>query len=81
MGEATSVQLSEKLENLYEGITQLTVLEAADLVGGRLTAQYVRDEDVVGYLPYLAAVGPERTDERPEPLGDVSHAATAHSAS
>jgi large subunit ribosomal protein L7/L12 len=32
MGEETSVQLSEKLEELYQGITQLTVLEAADLV-------------------------------------------------
>jgi large subunit ribosomal protein L7/L12 len=32
MGEGTSVQLSEKIEKLYEGITQLTVLEAAELV-------------------------------------------------
>jgi large subunit ribosomal protein L7/L12 len=32
MGEASSVQLSEKLEEIYQGITQLTVLEAADLV-------------------------------------------------
>ncbi len=32
MGEDTSVQLSEKIEKLYEGITQLTVLEAAELV-------------------------------------------------
>jgi len=30
--EATAVQLSEKLENLYGEITQLTVLEAAELV-------------------------------------------------
>ena len=32
MDEASSVQLSEKLEEIYQGITQLTVLEAADLV-------------------------------------------------
>lgn len=32
MGEDTSVQLSEKIEKIYEGITQLTVLEAAELV-------------------------------------------------
>jgi large subunit ribosomal protein L7/L12 len=30
--EATAVELSEKLENLYGEITQLTVLEAAELV-------------------------------------------------
>ena len=32
MGEGTDVQLSEKIEKIYEEITQLTVLEAADLV-------------------------------------------------
>ena len=32
MGEETGVMLDEKLEKIYEQITQLTVLEAAELV-------------------------------------------------
>ncbi len=63
MGEGTDVQLSEKIEKIYEEITQLTVLEAADLVKAmeeRLGVSAAAPVAVVAAVPGGAAAEAEK---------------------
>ena len=71
MGEATSVQLSEKLEGLYEGITQLTVLEAADLVKAMEERLGVSAAAPIAVAAVAAGAGAAEAEEAEQTAFDV----------
>jgi large subunit ribosomal protein L7/L12 len=69
MGEATSVQLSEKLEGIYGEITQLTVLEAAELVKAmeeRLGVSAAAPVAMVAAAPGAGGAAAEAVEEKTE---------------